>query len=255
LRSAARVFLAGQLGKYLPGSVWPVLLQSELAARYRLPRTHTAVASLLALAISLVTALLLGVAGTGHLLGRGVGAGAPAAGSGGGWTEYGLPALALLALAGLHPAILNRLLDLLVKVAGRLGLGLAAGPESAAGGADRITTRGIALALGWATLGWLLAGFQLWALLRGLGVPALGFQGWWLLTVAYCWSWSVGSLVVVAPAGAGAREVTLVLLLAGFADSGSVLTLALLSRALYTINDLALAALAVIRRPESTPGR
>ena len=29
--TAARIFLVGQLGKYLPGSIWSVVLQTELA--------------------------------------------------------------------------------------------------------------------------------------------------------------------------------------------------------------------------------
>jgi hypothetical protein len=34
----ARILFLGQLGKYLPGSVWPVLAQMELGKTYRVPR-------------------------------------------------------------------------------------------------------------------------------------------------------------------------------------------------------------------------
>ena len=36
--TAGRIFFIGQLGKYIPGSVWPVLTQMELGARAKVPR-------------------------------------------------------------------------------------------------------------------------------------------------------------------------------------------------------------------------
>ena len=57
--AAARVLFIGQLGKYLPGSVWPVLAQMELGTVYRVPRHRSASASVLAMLASLLTALLV----------------------------------------------------------------------------------------------------------------------------------------------------------------------------------------------------
>ena len=45
---ASRVLFIGQLGKYLPGSVWPVLAQMELASDHKVPRARTAAASVTA---------------------------------------------------------------------------------------------------------------------------------------------------------------------------------------------------------------
>jgi hypothetical protein len=39
---ASRVVFVGQLGKYLPGSVWPVLAQIELASEHKVPRARRA---------------------------------------------------------------------------------------------------------------------------------------------------------------------------------------------------------------------
>ena len=36
--AAGRILFIGQLGKYIPGSVWPILAQMELGARAKVPR-------------------------------------------------------------------------------------------------------------------------------------------------------------------------------------------------------------------------
>src|SRR6202453_4894316 len=58
----ARIFFVGQLGKYLPGSVWPVLAQMELGRAYRVPRQRSATVAVLAMVVSLASALLVALA-------------------------------------------------------------------------------------------------------------------------------------------------------------------------------------------------
>ena len=58
---------------------------------------------------------------------------------------------------------------------------------------------------------------------------------------AFTTAYAVGVLVVVAPAGVGAREVTLVALLAPVTGVTTATALALLTRALHTGGDLLLA--------------
>ena len=53
-RLAGGVFFVGQLGKYLPGSLWVVLAQSDLAARHGVPRRRTAVVGLVQVGVSIV---------------------------------------------------------------------------------------------------------------------------------------------------------------------------------------------------------
>jgi uncharacterized membrane protein YbhN (UPF0104 family) len=55
LRPAARVFFVGQLGKYLPGGVWPVLAQVELGRDLAVPARVSAAAAALFLWVHLVT--------------------------------------------------------------------------------------------------------------------------------------------------------------------------------------------------------
>lgn len=55
-----QIYLVGQLGKYLPGSIWAYLLQMELGRKAGVARASVFAASLVQLAISLVVALCLG---------------------------------------------------------------------------------------------------------------------------------------------------------------------------------------------------
>src|ERR1700743_135629 len=57
--TAGRIFFIGQLGKYIPGSVWPILTQMELGARANVPRARSASASLLTMVLSLAGGLLV----------------------------------------------------------------------------------------------------------------------------------------------------------------------------------------------------
>jgi uncharacterized membrane protein YbhN (UPF0104 family) len=59
-------------------------------------------------------------------------------------------------------------------------------------------------------------------------------------------AWSVGFLAVFVPAGVGVREAALVAALAPVLDRGDALVVALISRVLMTLGDLAWAGVAVI---------
>ncbi|HVV24259.1 MAG TPA: UPF0104 family protein [Pseudonocardiaceae bacterium] len=82
--AGGRIYLVGQLGKYLPGSVWAYLLQMELGRQAGVARARVFTASLVQLGVSLVAALALGAAIW------------P-------WLLAALP----LGLAALHPAVLT----------------------------------------------------------------------------------------------------------------------------------------------------
>jgi glycosyltransferase 2 family protein len=86
-------------------------------------------------------------------------------------------------------------------------------------------------------LSWLFSGLQVWLLSISFGAPA-DVRTVLLMTAGYALAWAVGFLVIVAPAGVGAREVALATVLAPVLDAGEIVVVVLLSRVLFTAVDL-----------------
>ncbi len=216
VRAAARIMFIGQLGKYLPGSIWPVLAQMELATAHRVPRHRSATASVLTMLLSLLTGLLIAlvtlpfVAGSTPYL----------------WAFLAAPIL----LVCLHPRVLNRVLARLLRLARRLPL------------EKPLTGRAIAGALAWAFASWGCYGLQMWLLATRVGLS--DGTGVLLATGAFAFAWCAGFLVVFAPAGAGVREVLLVAMLGPAIGAGAATAVALVSRVVMTVGDLLTAAVA-----------
>lgn len=225
-RAASRIMFIGQLGKYLPGSVWPVLAQMELANAYRVPRHRSATAAVLVMVVSLLTGLLTALATLPFVAG----------GTAYRWAFAVVPVL----LACLHPRVLNALVGRLLRLARRPPLD------------QPLTGRAMAAALAWSWSSWVLYGLQIWLLATRLGAPpgrtvllALG---------GFAFAWSVGFLVVLAPAGAGVRDVLLIATLSPVLGTGSATAVALMSRALMTAGDLLTACLAAASSRPPGPG-
>ena len=60
LHDGLTVFFAGQLGKYVPGSVWPAVIQAELGRRSHVRRSTMVTSYVLALMVALATGALVG---------------------------------------------------------------------------------------------------------------------------------------------------------------------------------------------------
>lgn len=218
LLPASRIFFLGQLGKYVPGSVWPVMAQMELGRDYSVGRGRTATAGVLTLAIGLTSGLVVAIALS------------PLHGLHG--HARLLVALLLPLLVVLHPRVLSAGLD--------RGLRLLRRPTL-----ERpLSWSGLLAALGWFAVSWLCFGGQLWVLARGLGSdpPGGGFRLLLLATGAFAVAWVFGFIVLVAPAGVGAREAALVLALSPALSRVSATLVAVLSRLLLTVGDALLAA-------------
>jgi len=99
LAAAAQIFYIGQVAKYLPGSVWPVVTQMQLGQRHEVPRRRSAAAALVAMVISVLAGLLVASACAPVLLRQ---VGVP--------LEAGAVVVLLVGLATCHPRVLNRLL-------------------------------------------------------------------------------------------------------------------------------------------------
>jgi uncharacterized membrane protein YbhN (UPF0104 family) len=216
---AAQINLVGQLGKYLPGSVWSFVLQAELGRRYRVPRGKALVALLLSAGMSIVTALTLSVLAIHPLLGKWGGAA---------W----LLACGPLTLLTCLPRVLTRVANLVMRLLRRPQL------------KTRIDGRQILWALGWSFVSWLLFGLHLWALASSLG--ALSPQGYALATGAFGLAMSAGFIAFVLPSGVGVREAIIVAGLSPILASGPALAFALTSRLLFTVCDVSTAAISAI---------
>jgi glycosyltransferase 2 family protein len=219
--TAGRIFFIGQLGKYIPGSVWPVLTQMELGARANVPRARSASASILTMVLSLATGLLVAAATL------------PFAhySAGYDWVFILVPVI----LVCLYPRVLNPLLNWLFKLTKRPGLD------------QPVTLRMLSKPLAWSLLAWIANGLQIWILAERLGAPA--GRTVLLALGGYAFAWCVGFVIVIDPAGAGIREVLLVAALSPVLGAGPALAVALVSRAVNTISDLLVAGAAAFRRP------
>lgn len=180
--ASVRLFFTANLGRYLPGKVWPLVGVAALAQREGVRPSTATLAALLGQAFSLGGSLLVG----GALLGAG--AGIPWLGGVGWWGWIGV-GLFLLTLT--YPPLLGWLTS--------WGLRLFKAPALKGFRPDP------AFGIRWTTLyalSWALQGLAFWVLAQGMGLPlpVLGGVG------AYALAYLLGYLAVFAPAGLGVRE-------------------------------------------------
>lgn len=231
LTAAIRCAFVGQLAKYVPGAVWSLAVQVELGKDYGVPRQRTASSVVTALAVTLGVGLLT-VAVT-----------LPLTSAHAARHYWWAIAVTPLILACLCPPVLGRLLDTALTVIRQPRL------------ERRPSAAGMAAALAWSAVGWLLWGVSAWLLVRD--VTGRGTQVLLLSLGAYALAWSAGILIVVFPGGIGPRELALIAALAPVAPRGAALAIALVSRLVMTGSDLAwgAAGLVIGRRIRSARGR
>ncbi|WP_460886085.1 lysylphosphatidylglycerol synthase domain-containing protein [Promicromonospora xylanilytica] len=216
LRSAVAVFGISQLGKYVPGGVWNVVAAAEVGAGHDVPRSRSAASMLVAVAVSVASGAAVGAVALPFVSADALGAWS--------WVVWAAPVVVVV----LAPPVLNRLVGLAVRVARRGSL------------EHPMTWGGLGRAAAWSVAGWLVAGAQLWVLCAALGLSptvrtfALAAGGWAL-------AWTAGFLFVVAPAGAGVRELVLAAVLAGALPAPAAALAVLVSRVILTVLDLLLA--------------
>ncbi|HEX5121303.1 MAG TPA: lysylphosphatidylglycerol synthase domain-containing protein [Pseudonocardiaceae bacterium] len=220
-----QVYLVGQLGKYLPGSVWAYLLQAELGHRAGMARARVFTASLVQLAVSLMVALALGIAALPLLLHRSAAV----------W----LVALLPLGVAAVHPKVLTwgavRVLTLLRR------------PLPNRPFEWRIIGMVAAASAGT----YLLYGLHLWLLAGSSG--AVGVAGLLLCTGAMAVGLNAGLLLFVLPSGAGLRDVVVAAALATAVGPAQAAAFAVVSRVMFIVGDLATAGAAAALARWRTP--
>ncbi|MDQ7908849.1 lysylphosphatidylglycerol synthase domain-containing protein [Phytohabitans sp. ZYX-F-186] len=225
---AARIFYLSQLGKYIPGSIWSMISQAELARDLHVPRRTTLTVGVLTIVIAEGVGLPLAIVTLPFA--------APSAAERYWWIALVAP----LFLVVLHPKLLTRLVNLALRVVRRPPLDH---PPS---------WRGLLRTAGLQVVVWLMFGMSAWVLVVGLGgspgaaLPA-AIGGY---ALAHC----VGLLAVGLPAGAGVRDLALAAALAAVLSAPQALVVALVARMIITVVDLLLATIQ-IRRRAGSPAR
>ncbi|MCW2539783.1 MAG: hypothetical protein JWN95_1508 [Frankiales bacterium] len=214
-RQVAGVFFVSQLGKYLPGSVWPVLAQIQFGRRVGAPRRNMLAANLIMLVVVSVSGLLSSAV----LLPWAARAGL----HGLGWVFVLLVPLVAL----LHPRAVPALLDAAFGLLHREPLRL------------RVDGRRMWAAMGWGFLTWVLLGAHLLVMTRALGATGADAIGAAIGGMGL--AFAAGLLFIPAPAGAGLREAVLVATFGPEIGTTNALAVAVASRVLLLVADVTLA--------------
>jgi glycosyltransferase 2 family protein len=222
IRAAQRVFFLSQIGKYVPGSVWPIVAQADLGREHKVPAAKSVAVGMLTLLISCGAGVCVAAATIPFV--------APDA-----FARYWFVVLLVpIVLAALHPAVL------------RFGMRLARRVTRRDLGDLEIPTGAIVRAFGWAALAWVVFGGHIWLVVLPLHAVTGGTL---LLSIGgYALAWLVGFLVFFLPAGLGGREAVLVAILGAGVPlgSGAAVSVAVMSRVLLTVVDVVFAGAAVL---------
>lgn len=214
-RDWRRVFYVGQLGKYMPGSVWAAAIQAQLARRLGAQPRQLVSGFAVTFAVSILCSALVGT---------------PAA-----YVRWGAAAVTLIAGASIAGLVILVALTQTSRATELTQI--------------RLSPVNVTRSAAWSSVGWITAGLHLSVLTIGMGAPV----GTALLiapaasALAVC----VGSLAVITPGGIGIRELVLMACLFSLVTPTQAAAAVILSRVLYLVADLLLAAISAISVPHS----
>ena len=213
----AQIMLVGQLGKYVPGSVWAYVLQMELGRQHGVARARVLVTSLYAAGIGVVSSLILGAFALPQ-----ISSGHPALL----WLFVLLP----VGLACLHPAVMTFLANLALRLFRREPL------------EHQVRIGTIAKAVGYSLASYVLYGVHLWLLTNG----TVAFSEVVLMSAALSLGFTVGLFAFILPSGVGVREAVLIGLLSVVIPVAEASAISLVSRGMFTAGDLLTAGAAAV---------
>lgn len=233
---AARIWTISNLGRYVPGKVWQIAAMGVLAQRAGVSPVAATASAVLGTAVNIAAGFVVVMATGWRLLALPY-AGAPAV------------ATAIVVAIALGLLIVPWVTPKALRVA-----------ERATGGAVIVRGpphRALVYAAAGNLAGWILYGLAFQMLTRAvLGEAPGGLASY---TAVYTLSYLVGYLVLPAPAGVGFREASMITLMpaAGLASAAQAAALAIASRVLLTILDIApgliLLGRDTLRRPSRAP--
>lgn len=207
-------YFVGELGKYLPGGVWPVLGRGEMARRGGIPRSPAYASVALSLVLLYLAAMVVAVVLLPFALGdEGVGP----------WAAVLL--LLPLGLLALHPVVLRPVVALARRATGRELLITIPRWRHSVGVVLRYVPT------------WVFIGASTTAVAKGIAPDASIPQ----LMFATVLSWIAGFVVIFAPGGAGVREAVFTATCGLPYELGA--TVALISRIQFVLVDAAGAGL------------
>jgi glycosyltransferase 2 family protein len=227
-----RRYYIGQLGKYVPGGIWPVVGRAEMARRGGVPGAVAYGSTVLSLGLTYLAAVLTAL-------------GALLAGAGGGAAVTWQPVIALLPIGvlALHPRVVQSALQVLRRVSKRdLAVPVPPWRTSVSLLVQHVPA-------------WLAVGSATWIVALALGAEGAELRN---VLFATALSWVVGFLAVPVPGGIGVREAVFVAAATTLPSSGVAAAVALVARVLFILVDTGGAglttALAATRRPRTTVG-
>jgi glycosyltransferase 2 family protein len=217
LAPAAGVFFVGQLGKYIPGSIWAVLAQAEMGARLGVPRRRVGVVGLLAIAFALLTGGAIGLPALPVLLGRSEAGG------------YAVVAVVVLLAALCYPPLLNWGIGTGLRLLRREPL------------EHDLAGRAILGTLVWFVLAWLVSGSAVLAI--AMDVSGLEPSRGLVLTAVcgFALASAFGMVSVFFPAGFGIRDGVLTLILATSMPLAAAAAVAVVARFVTIVVDVLVA--------------
>lgn len=220
VRRGGQIFLVGQLGKYVPGSVWAYVLQVELGRRAGLARARVFAASVFSVVVAVVGALVVGALALPELLRE-----EPSLS----WLRW-LYVLLPVGAVALHPRALTALASFAFRLMRK--------PQPP----HPVRRRKVLASLAWALGSYTCYGAHLWLLVSSTGPASAGYL--LLLVGGMGIAMVAGVFAVIVPSGAGVREVVLVTVMAPAVGFGTAVAYAAVSRVLFTVADLVMAGAA-----------
>lgn len=214
LRKAVKVWMLSRIGWYIPGRVWLVLGMLHLSAKEGIKRSSALISIALDIVLATVCALLVFLFTLPF------------------WHDTGmitgfLPFLIFipLGLIVLHPGLMRRVINFLMRRLGREGVSI------------RIRYRDIAILIIPYCMLWVLYGLSFYFLVGA--VQPVGIEHLVALVGMYSMAWAIGFLSLIMPGGLGVREGVLALLLTAYFPLPVAILISLLSRAWTTLVEVA----------------
>jgi uncharacterized membrane protein YbhN (UPF0104 family) len=222
LPPASSVFLVGQLGKYLPGSVWSVVAQAEMGAKLAVPRRRMAVVGLLSIGLAVLTGCLLGIPAVQPLV----------ASRGEAFSWWWVVFAVALGCVLLWPRLLNAVIARGLRLLRREPL------------EHELSGHAVALTSAWFVGAWVSTGLGTFVLARSVAPEAP--LGPLLVTSigGFALASAAGMFSILVPAGVGVRDGVLALLLVTLMPLPAATAVVVVARFLAVLADLLLAGAA-----------